>query len=73
MSAAFAIDRIRELFGRLGARAYTGEPVTQLEHALQSAALAQAAGAAEALVAGMHTPILDEFAQLLIRVAARSH
>jgi len=42
---------IEMLFERLGHRAYSGEPVTQLEHALQSAALAQADGAAEPLVA----------------------
>ncbi len=41
---------IRELFDRLGARAYAGEPVTQLEHALQTATLARDDGAAPALV-----------------------
>jgi phosphonate degradation associated HDIG domain protein len=41
---------IRTLFERLGDRAYDGEPVTQLEHALQTAALAQDDGAAPALV-----------------------
>lgn len=46
-----ALARIEELFRALGPRAYSGEPVSQLEHALQSAALAQAAGAAEPLVA----------------------
>ncbi len=49
--AGATIDGIRQLFDRLGDRAYAGEPVSQLEHALQSAALAQAAGATEALVA----------------------
>lgn len=49
--ASEAIARIVALFDRLGGRAYAGEPVTQLEHALQSAALAQAAGAPQALVA----------------------
>jgi phosphonate degradation associated HDIG domain protein len=49
--AGATIEAIRQLFDRLGERAYAGEPVTQLEHALQSAALAQAAGASEALVA----------------------
>lgn len=33
-----------------GAAAYFGEPVTQLQHALQAAALAEAAGAPDALV-----------------------
>ena len=51
VQANATIEAIRQLFARLGDRAYSGEPVTQLEHALQSAALAQAAGASEALVA----------------------
>jgi phosphonate degradation associated HDIG domain protein len=50
-SVADGLARIEELFRTLGQRAYSGEPVSQLEHALQSAALAQAAGAAEPLVA----------------------
>ena len=41
---------IETLFARLGDRAYAGEPVTQLEHALQSGLLAEQAGASEALV-----------------------
>jgi phosphonate degradation associated HDIG domain protein len=44
------IAGIAALFDRLGGRMYSGEPVTQLEHALQSAALAQQEGAAEPLV-----------------------
>ncbi|WP_299793007.1 phosphonate degradation HD-domain oxygenase [Ramlibacter sp.] len=43
--------RIAALYAAFGPRAYSGEPVSQLEHALQSAALAQADGAAEPLVA----------------------
>ena len=50
-SVADGLARIEELFRTLGPRAYSGEPVSQLEHALQSAALAQAAGATEPLVA----------------------
>lgn len=46
-----ALARIEALFATLGGRAYSGEPVSQLEHALQSAALAQAEGAPEPLVA----------------------
>jgi phosphonate degradation associated HDIG domain protein len=46
-----ALDRIATLFSTLGQRAYSGEPVSQLEHALQSAMFAQAEGAAEPLVA----------------------
>ena len=38
------------LFARKGGRAYDGEPVTQLEHALQSATRAEEADAAPALV-----------------------
>ncbi|GCB04728.1 phosphonate degradation HD-domain oxygenase [Ralstonia sp. SET104] len=47
---ALSLDDIRTLFGRHGDIAYSGEPVTQLEHALQTAALAEAAGASDALV-----------------------
>ncbi|MCA3220405.1 MAG: HD domain-containing protein [Burkholderiales bacterium] len=46
----FSIDDIDRLFAGLGDRAYAGEPVTQLEHALQSGLLAEEAGASEALV-----------------------
>ncbi len=45
-----SVGDICMLFARKGGRAYDGEPVTQLEHALQSAARAEAAGAAPALV-----------------------
>ena len=45
------LARIAALYEALGPREYSGEPVSQLEHALQSAMLAQAAGAAEPLVA----------------------
>jgi phosphonate degradation associated HDIG domain protein len=45
------LARIEALFATLGQRAYSGEPVSQLEHALQSAVFAQADGAAEPLVA----------------------
>jgi phosphonate degradation associated HDIG domain protein len=48
---ALNLDDIRGLFERHGGMAYSGEPVTQLEHALQSGALAQEAGASDALVA----------------------
>jgi phosphonate degradation associated HDIG domain protein len=47
---ALTVADIHTLFDRLGARAYEGEPVTQLEHALQTAALAQDDGAAPPLV-----------------------
>jgi len=45
------VDRILELFDTRGARDYLGEPVSQLEHALQAAHLAVEAGAPDALIA----------------------
>jgi len=47
---ALSIDDIERLFDERGAEQYSGEPVTQLEHALQSAALAEADGASDSLV-----------------------
>jgi phosphonate degradation associated HDIG domain protein len=44
------IERIGALFAARGAEQYSGEPVTQLQHALQCAALAEAEGADDALV-----------------------
>jgi phosphonate degradation associated HDIG domain protein len=44
------IERIVALYEAKGGRAYEGEGVTQLEHALQSAHLAERAGAPPALV-----------------------
>ncbi|MBI3367246.1 MAG: HD domain-containing protein [Burkholderiales bacterium] len=41
---------IEQVFKRRGHEQYSGEPVTQLEHALQSAALAEAEGADDELV-----------------------
>jgi phosphonate degradation associated HDIG domain protein len=48
---ALSLADIRELFETYGALAYSGEPVTQLEHALQSGALAEQDGASEELTA----------------------
>lgn len=48
---ALSLADIRQLYEAHGATAYSGEPVTQLEHALQSGALAQEEGASEELVA----------------------
>lgn len=45
-----SIDDIATLFARKGDAQYSGEPVTQLQHALQSAALAEAEGADDELV-----------------------
>ena len=46
-----SIDAINALYASKGGRMYSGEPVTQLEHALQTAWLAERAGASAALVA----------------------
>jgi phosphonate degradation associated HDIG domain protein len=47
---ALSLDDIARLFEAKGGRLYSGEPVTQLEHALQSAQLAERAGADAALI-----------------------
>lgn len=47
---ALTLPDIRALFDRLGGRMYAGEPVTQLEHALQTADSAECAGADAALI-----------------------
>lgn len=48
---ALSVTDIRSLFEQYGDIAYSGEPVTQLQHALQSGALAEEAGAGDELVA----------------------
>jgi phosphonate degradation associated HDIG domain protein len=45
-----SLDDIEELLLRRGHEQYSGEPVTQLQHALQAAALGQAEGADDELV-----------------------
>ena len=45
-----SLDDIERLFERRGGGQYSGEPVTQTEHALQSARLAECEGADEDLV-----------------------
>ncbi len=47
---ALTLDDIKPLFVAKGGRMYAGEPVTQLEHALQSAHLAEQSGADTALI-----------------------
>ena len=47
---ALNLDDIERLFSLKGELMYTGEPVTQLEHALQTACLAEESGADDALV-----------------------
>ena len=44
------VDEIMDLFARRGAAAYHGEAVSQTEHALQAAALAEREGASDNLV-----------------------
>ena len=45
-----SLEDIESLFARRGHEQYSGEPVTQLDHALQTAALAEAAGSDDELV-----------------------
>lgn len=47
---ALTLSDIEQLFAARGGEQYTGEPVTQLGHALQTAALGEAEGASDALV-----------------------
>src|ERR1700712_2954077 len=44
------LNDIERLFARHGGNQYSGEPVTQLEHALQTAHLAEQSGAGDSLV-----------------------
>ncbi len=52
MTAPDPVRVITDLFAAEGARGYPGEAVTQAQHMLQAAALAEGAGAAPELVAG---------------------
>jgi phosphonate degradation associated HDIG domain protein len=45
-----SLDEIERLFAAKGERMYSGEPVTQVQHALQSALLAETNGADDELV-----------------------
>src|SRR5215813_12508030 len=45
------VDEIIELFARRGGDAYFGEPVSQLQHSLQTAFQAEQEGASDALIA----------------------
>lgn len=47
---ALSLEDIEQLFASRGGEQYSGEPVTQLEHALQCAQLAEADGADDGLV-----------------------
>jgi [1-hydroxy-2-(trimethylamino)ethyl]phosphonate dioxygenase len=44
------LDLLTDLFARAGSMSYFGEPVSQLEHALQTAHLAERAGSSPALI-----------------------
>ena len=46
-----SLTDIEDLFARRGGEQYSGEPVTQLQHALQTALLAEESGADDELVA----------------------
>lgn len=66
---ALSIEEIRGIFARHGGLAYSGEPVSQLEHALQCAQLAEQDGAPDALVVAA---LLHDLGHLLHpRVEAR--
>ena len=47
-----SLGDIEQLFARHGAAQYSGEPVTQLEHALQTAHFAEQSDAGDALAPG---------------------
>ena len=59
---ALTLADIEQLFARKGGEQYTGEPVTQLEHALQTAHLAEQDGADDVLVT---TALLHDLGHLL--------
>jgi phosphonate degradation associated HDIG domain protein len=61
---ALSIDDIRMLFAEFGALSYSGEPVTQREHALQTAMLAERDNASDALIAAA---LLHDIGHLLNR------
>ncbi|AOK31883.1 MULTISPECIES: phosphonate degradation HD-domain oxygenase [Burkholderia] len=63
---ALNLEDIRSLFQLHGSLAYSGEPVTQLEHALQCGTLAQAEGAHDHLVC---TAFLHDLGHLLVHRA----
>ena len=57
------VDDVLDLFGRMGAALFFGEPVSQTQHALQTAWLAEQAGAPPALVAAA---LLHDIGHLLV-------
>jgi len=65
-----SIDDIAVLFQNKGHAQYSGEPVTQLQHALQSAALAEADGADDELVTAA---LLHDLGHLVHDLADHPH
>jgi gamma-butyrobetaine dioxygenase len=65
MSADDAIQAITALFDSEGAAEYLGEPVSQAEHMLQAAALAERDGAGDALIAAALLHDVGHFAGTL--------
>ncbi len=61
---SLSLDDVRTLFARHGETAYSGEPVTQREHALQSAHLAERAQASDELIVAA---LLHDLGHLLNR------
>jgi phosphonate degradation associated HDIG domain protein len=64
---ALTLDDIELLFARRGAEQYSGEPVTQLQHALQSAQRAESEGADDELVTAA---LLHDLGHLLHELGA---
>ena len=62
-----SLHDIETVYTRRGHEQYSGEPVTQLEHALQTAALAEAAGADDELVTAC---LLHDLGHLLHELGA---
>jgi phosphonate degradation associated HDIG domain protein len=66
-AAEGVVDHVRELFARRGAVNYGREAVTQLEHGLQAAWLAEQSGASPALIAAA---LLHDVGHLLHELSA---
>ncbi len=64
------LQDIEALFARRGHEQYSGEPVTQLQHALQTAALAEAAGSDDELVTA---GLLHDLGHLLHELGSGEH
>jgi gamma-butyrobetaine dioxygenase len=63
----WAVDEVMTLFAERGATAYLGEPVSQLEHALQAAQLAESEGASRSLITAA---LLHDVGHLLVLAPA---